>query len=337
MNYYVEIIVTNNYFRFLNICKSKGIPLENIKFRKNSVSAKVDIKHLLQIKKVRLITKSHILIKKRSSLYNLFWKTRNRYFFIIGILIIVFIMLYYFNHIWKIKINGNITYSDTEIINYLKCNNIKISSKSKDVDCDELERMLRNDFDNISWVSVDLDGTALNINMCELIHSKVNLDNQPYDIVAACDGQIHSIITRYGTPIVKAGDIVKKGDVLVMSKVEALNESMELFNISYVNADADILIETEYDFYKCINREIILSKSEKKSILLSDEQLKMLLNINLNDYINNLSKNGIQILSNSVKIDINSENGIAMGKIKVLIRSDTKEKPVIAGTVEGNN
>ena len=59
--------------------------------------------------------------------------------------------------------------------------------------------------------------------------------------MAACSGVVTSMITRAGTPKVKPGDEVEKGQILVSGIVDVYNDAKEVVNQRPVSADADIL------------------------------------------------------------------------------------------------
>ena len=74
------------------------------------------------------------------------------------------------------------------------------------------------DFADISWVSVGIHGTDATIRLAETIEGVEIIDKEtPCDIVASTDGVILQITAERGTPLVAAGDVVKKGDVLISS------------------------------------------------------------------------------------------------------------------------
>ena len=49
----------------------------------------------------------------------------------------------------------------------------------------------------------------------------------PCDIAAACDGYIKNVITKNGKQLVKAGDTVNAGDVLISGTVPVFREGEE--------------------------------------------------------------------------------------------------------------
>ena len=68
------------------------------------------------------------------------------------------------------------------------------------------------------------------------------------DLVADKDAVILSIVTRNGTPKVKAGDKVKKGKALVLGRIDIYNDAKEIAGYRYCKADADIIAQTSYPY-----------------------------------------------------------------------------------------
>ena len=65
------------------------------------------------------------------------------------------------------------------------------------------------------------------------------------DLAAAADGTVVSILTRSGVPMVRAGDEVKKGDVLISGLVPVKNDDQTVREYGRVVSDGDVVIETK--------------------------------------------------------------------------------------------
>jgi similar to stage IV sporulation protein len=74
------------------------------------------------------------------------------------------------------------------------------------------------------------------------------------DIVANEDGLIVSILIRNGVAMVKAGDTVTKGQVLVSGEVPVYNEEQEVIDYQVYQADADIFIQTQYEYNLAVSK-----------------------------------------------------------------------------------
>lgn len=379
--------------RFFNICKNNGIRIYNLRFEDNEAYAAMSIEDFRKIRPFRSAAGVHVRIADRYGMPFWLYSNRNRQFFVCGIMLFFGINFFMSRYLWRIEVEGNSYYSEKTIIEFVESLDISYGTKTSDISCYYIETALRKEFDKITWVSADIDGSRLLINIQENEDARFTYeDGEPCDIVASKDGIVSSIITRSGTPIVKAGDEVKAGDVLVMSKVDSLNESGESFGVKYIEADADIILETEYYYNdyldrsyekktytgrqkerqgikigdRMINYNIGKCDYENYDVFVSyekvkpydnlslpvtyaflcykeyemipseytDEELDSLLNEKIDKYIENLQENSVQIISNSVRIEISGDGAKAEGAISVRESAATKEPPVI-NEIEG--
>ena len=70
---------------------------------------------------------------------------------------------------------------------------------------------------------------------------------------------IYSIVTRAGTAIVKKGDLVNKGDILVLGQNEIMDDNGEVKEILYFTADAQIWGDVIYEYIFPISEIEIVS------------------------------------------------------------------------------
>lgn len=241
--------------RFINICHHHNIHMKDIVPVDDGYTAYLKAKDFLKLKSIIKTTGVHIKILDKTGFPFFTHKYRKRNAFIIGAFLFIGMLVFMSGFIWKIEINGNLYYSDEMIIDFLDNNDIGIGSNSIIINETALEEKIRQEFNEIIWVSVTSDGTKLSIDVKENITNAMMAEKDTVnDIIATKDGVIHSITVRTGTPIVKPGDVVKTGDVLVTSKVECTNESGQVMKTLYTKADADIYIKTEYKYENIIER-----------------------------------------------------------------------------------
>lgn len=79
----------------------------------------------------------------------------------------------------------------------------------------EIEKRIYETFLGVSFVSVSYRGLVLHIEVVEAQPAPAVIDDSPKDLVSSFDGKINRLIVYRGTPLVKAGDPVKKGQVLI--------------------------------------------------------------------------------------------------------------------------
>lgn len=120
--------------------------------------------------------------------------------------------------VWVVRIEGNERLRTEDLLTACKEMGLRPGVWKRSVDTQWITNGLLEDFADISWVSVGIHGTDATIKLAETIEKVEMIDKEtPCDIVAAADGVILQITAERGTPLVAAGDVVKKGDVLISS------------------------------------------------------------------------------------------------------------------------
>lgn len=237
--------------RFFNICAARNIKMWEIRPVEEEYEGFIlihDFKKLLPI--VRK-TKTRLFIRNRCGFPFFLRKCRKRKGWVAGFFLFFLILYYNSCHIWEIRIDGNRIYSSDILMDYLSENGVYDGMNKSEVSCPEIETLLRNRYEDITWVSASVTGSRLFIRIQENTDIVIYYEERSLgaaDIVAGEDAVVTSIITRSGTPLVKKGDEVKKGDILVSSEVIVYDDFGSEKSREYVCADADILGEVTYSY-----------------------------------------------------------------------------------------
>lgn len=231
--------------RFLNLCKNKKIDVWGLEAKHNAYDMYIRISGFRKLKPILKKTQTKVCIEGRYGLPFFFHKYRKRKLFFIGVFLCS-ILIYSFTFvIWDIDLQGNQSITDDVLLEYLESQKISHGMIKSTVDCEQIAKDIRKNFDDIIWVSASVQGTRL------FIHVKENTDTfeiadeteEPSDIVADKAGIIRSIITRNGVPQVTTGTEIQIGDMLVSGTVDVLNDAKEVVAHHYVISDADIVLE----------------------------------------------------------------------------------------------
>lgn len=83
------------------------------------------------------------------------------------------------------------------------------------VSCDSISRHVIASHDRIAYAWTTYKGVILYVNIVETPPAPVIIDTKPCDIVSQRAGTVSRLLVYQGTPLVKAGDTVNKGDVLI--------------------------------------------------------------------------------------------------------------------------
>ncbi len=261
--------------RFMNLCCNHNILLWDIEKCGNEIySMNISLKGFFQIRPFVKKTGTKVAVLGKFGLPFFIPRLKIHFFFLIGLLGTFLFLLWTTGYIWKIDIEGNRTIQSDELYSFLEENDIEIGSKKSKISVEELEKAIRNEFPIVTWTSAQIEGTKLWIQIKENdkimnVEEKTEVKSH---LTASKDGRITSIITRNGVPMVKAGDEVKKGDILVSGQVPIYNDAGEIVNYHLYEADADIYLECDYSFKASMPTHYIQHKytgEEYKSIYLN--------------------------------------------------------------------
>ncbi len=271
--------------RFLNLCRMRELYTWDINCDKNQYKFYMNIKDFKELKPIARKTKTMPKIKRRIGLPFYVSKTKTRVGFVAGFICFLCLILFMSKLIWSIEVKGQYTHTKEELMKYMNQNGIHQLILSKNVNCLALEESIRKEYEDIGWVSAQIDGTKLIVRIKETNMPKLYVQQTtPVHIVADRDGTIVSIVTRKGTPLVKSGDEVKAGDILISGVVDIIGDNQILLRKDPVVADGDIMLNTKYE-YQCkkslkykgkdytgkIAKEVRISVKDKELILNTPE------------------------------------------------------------------
>ncbi len=229
--------------RFINICKSKGILLWNVKMKKGVIlHANIGIKDFKDIRVIAKKTGTRIRIQKKCGVPFIIHRYKKRKIFIGIIIAILGFITIISNFVWNIDVLGNENISKDEILRALKEEGLKTGAYKGNLDTTKIINSIRLKRNDIAWIGITIEGTNAEVEIKETITAPDVIDKDEYcNIVAEKEGMITKINAQDGTAAVQVGDIVKKGDVLVNGYLEG-----KYTGIRYVHAIADIEAKVWY-------------------------------------------------------------------------------------------
>ncbi|WFR59974.1 sporulation protein YqfD [Anaerocolumna sp. AGMB13025] len=235
--------------RFINLCSNRYIYLWDLKHKEGEYEFRIMLKDYLKLKPIAKKTGTIPFIKKRYGFPFLIHKYKKRKGYLAGILLFCTILYILSLYIWDISVLGGHSYTQEAMLKFLKNNRIYIGLQKKNIDCQEIEELIRGTYNDIGWVSAEIKGTRLIIKITETnMPAPAVTATKNCHIAASKDCIITHIITRTGTPKVKVGSVVKKGDILVSGVVDIIGDNDILLAKKPVIADADVIGKTFYDY-----------------------------------------------------------------------------------------
>lgn len=238
-----------SYERFLNLLSAKEIDTWDLLSVDGGYELSIRLCDVRKLKDIRRKCSTRIKIVKKSGFPFFLHTYRRRKFLAAGALFGFLLMFFLSSFIWNIEVSGNLGETDETVFAYLKSEGVFFGAKKSTLDCKELQAKLRQEFPDFIWVSARLVGTSLFIDVEENAITDPGQEQLPVSsLQAERGGTVVSIVTRKGTPLVKAGDRVEKGEILVSSALPIYNDSQELEKTEYCAADADIFLRTVYEY-----------------------------------------------------------------------------------------
>lgn len=230
--------------RLLNLAAAHNIYLWDVKRHNNvMIEIKTTIPGFKELKKIVKKSGCRVEIEEKKGFPFLIKKLQKRKMLGIGFVLFCAIIFLLTSTIWKIEILGNEQTARAEIISILEENNIKVGKLKYKIDNDIIKNILVNKFDYFSFVSSNIKGTVLTIEIKEddLLPEQIDR-SYPCNVVAKRKGVIVKIIARNGESLVKKGDVVEEGELLITGILN--NEVLEDYLL--VHAEGDVLALTRY-------------------------------------------------------------------------------------------
>ena len=251
----------------MNLCTNQNLLLWKVKKTADGYEMYMSIKGFFSLRPITRKTGTRVCVLEKHGFPFLMHRYRRYRVFQSGLLLCAVLLWIASCYIWEIKLSGNYMVTDDNLYDFLKEQEIVTGIKKNKIDCEEIEKQIRSSYPQITWVSAQLDGIRLIIEVNEntLLLSTQNTEavtktNSPCNLVSQYDGVVKQIITRNGTPLVFPGTQVAQGDILVKGEMELKNDAGEVALVNYVAADADILIETILS-YKNVKKRTYVKKT----------------------------------------------------------------------------
>ena len=250
--------------RFLNMCSYHQIFIWGLSPDGNGYEMFLSITDFRRLKPLVKKTHTKLTVTGRYGFPFFLFRYRKRKLFFAGLFLCIVLLRIYSLFIWDIHFEGNEKWPDETLTEYLRSEGVAPFMLKSEVDCPGIVKNIRKEYNDIVWVSASLDGNCLKIQIKENEDTlakdtgngeeEVSGEERPTDLIASSDGIITSIVTRSGVPQVHEGDQVKKGDILVLGRVDVVNDSGEVTGYQYQHADADIYADTELTYADSISR-----------------------------------------------------------------------------------
>lgn len=249
--------------KILNICAKNGISLWNSKRKGGKIRCFITVRDFKALPSITAKSGIRVHILKKHGLPFIERRYKKRFGIPVGAAVFFAILAVMSRFVWSVEVCGNKTVDESEIIK--ACNKIGIYEgvRKKDIDPKNARQRLLLETDKLAWASLNIEGCRLTVNVTE-IGEKPDVST-PANLKAAADGIITKIDITSGNCVVKLGDTVTKGDLLVSGIFENASGTRFVRSAGTVTAktEREIIVSAPYT-RKESNKT---GKTNKKSVL----------------------------------------------------------------------
>jgi len=218
--YYIVNIVTVEPEKILNLVQRQSIAVWDADYRGGILSFKIISDQLERVRHITDRFGAPINVAESLGMEKTVSFFKKRKYFFASFVLACFTVVYLAQFIWKIEIYGTRSLSESDIIQTLFSNGYKQSTRKKALDLNEAEVVLLKEYPQLDQATVEIEGSVLLVTISERDSPIVQFDKSvPVDIVAARAAQIDEFDVYSGVGMVKVGDQVKEGDVLISGVV----------------------------------------------------------------------------------------------------------------------
>lgn len=241
-------IYGENAIKFLNSLIKNDIFIWNTSKIKNKFYTNTSIKNYILIHKPAKERNIKLRIVERHGLPFIVNKYKHRLGILIGFLSFMLFLIIMSQFIWVIEIHGNKSIDSNQLIKFISQKNIFPGQYRKNIDVKPIEQEILLKFKNISWISINIQGSKATVEINEQTPPPQNWNNgAPCNIIAAKRGIIKHVEAYSGQNLVDIGDLINKGQIIVSGIIEdkSLNNTLVRANAKAIAKVEDIVRYTQ--------------------------------------------------------------------------------------------
>lgn len=211
-----------NLFRIAQRLIDNGIMVSNLKIKKSYMLFSINKRYIQKLKEVCKKERKYFYVVKDTKIKRFFAKLPLLLGNFLAFLLLFAVFCGIYNVVFCVEIcsdkqNQKI---ENEVSEILLNHNIKAGAIKSELSTKEIENLILNSSSNISGCSVFFEGLNLKIKVFEAMKK----DEKLKELKSNYDAIITKIETFAGESKLKKGDIVKTGDLLIKSDIEAKGE-----------------------------------------------------------------------------------------------------------------
>ena len=260
----------------LDFLIAHNIPFRSRKNGESVFSVLLYPSHYQAYVRLRGKRRFHQETRTPSGLLALSTRYRKRKGLIVGFFLAAALLVFSSFFVWDIRIEGAEVIHEKTILEALEKRGLYLGAFIPRIDTDITEQALVLDLTDLSFVSINLKGTVVQVEVRERKKNTEIIDTQsPSNLIASVDGQIEALRVTGGAITVKLGETVKKGDLLVSGIIDSAALGYRL-----VRARGEVLARTTLTYhveipYETTKKQYTGKFFSQKSIKIFSKTIKL--------------------------------------------------------------
>lgn len=214
---YLEIALYGEYpERVINMAMSRGIQMWDIRQHEQGFfMIKIRLGGLKALRHLVRRCGCRLKITRRKGLPVIVMRAQKRKVLVLGLFFFLATLYILSSFVWFINVAGNEEISQEKILEQVEKYGLKIGVPKAGIDQDIIQKKLLLDIPELSWCSVQIEGTKVKIEIAEKTGLLASEERETADIIARAEGKIAELLVLKGTSLVHEGEQVQKGQTLI--------------------------------------------------------------------------------------------------------------------------
>lgn len=207
--------------RFLNEASERGIALWDISRRGISLFCRCKVADYRTLRFAARAASVRMRVRERHGLPFLLRPFRLRWGLFCGMLLFVFLLQFFSSRVWIVRVVGNEQVTDEAIREVLRPLGIYEGTVPAAIDLPRLQLTALERLPDIVWLTVNFEGSTATVEVRERQESQPIAPDEPANVVATRDGVIVRMDAVSGQAVVKVGDAVTEGTLLISGVMDS--------------------------------------------------------------------------------------------------------------------
>ena len=252
--------------RFVNVLIQNGVAVWGVKSINGNVYCRTSAGNFKYIKRLVKNKSVSVHITEKLGLPFILNKHKNRKGLLVGAFLFFAVFRLLSSFVWNIDYYGFDNMSVSHVKDVMQSVGVYEGAYNKFDSLSDLRNKALIALGNASWITVNVNGTSGEVNITETIKAEPETDT-PCNIVADCDAQIIRVDAQRGMSVVKSGDAVAKGNLLISGIIETplgstVIDTAQGAVIAKTSRTQEIIVPKQY-IYKSIDTNAIQRKNVK--------------------------------------------------------------------------